>query len=327
MYTPSSTTTPSRPRWRRTRRGAAGAALALCAGVGTFATIGNAASSQAGSYVPVTPCRLLDTRAGAGNVGARSTPLGPNETHTVAVRGTNGNCTIPAAAIGAVLNVTVVNASAASFLTVFPSDVARPLTANLNWIAGQPPTPNGVTATLADDGKLSFYNLSGTVDVVVDVMGFYEPGASIPASVTYSEAEVDALVLANRPRAQFVGGNQSRTVGTSPVVVREILVTAPVAGLITATSNASVFEESVGDLVHCSISLTDQLDSSYMQTWESGGNLSGGRAVLAGVRAIPVNANQNVIVSLVCSHIGNSADASIVDSNLSTLFTAGNQQS
>jgi hypothetical protein len=117
---------------------------------------------------------LFDTRAEGDNVGPRSWPLAGGETHVAPVWGTNGNCTIPLGATGVSLSVTVVNPTAASYLTVFPADAPRPLASNLNWVAGQAPTPNAVTATLASDGRLAFYNLTGSVDVLVDVVGYYE---------------------------------------------------------------------------------------------------------------------------------------------------------
>jgi hypothetical protein len=68
--------------------------------------------------------------------------------------------------LGAVssMNVTIIFPSSSSFLAVFSSDATRPLAASLNWVAGQAPTPNAVTAALSADGKVSFYNLSGTVN-------------------------------------------------------------------------------------------------------------------------------------------------------------------
>lgn len=52
------------------------------------------------------------------------------------------------------------------------------MASNLNWQAGQAPTPNAVTASLSADGALAFYNLAGTVDVLVDIVGYYEPAAA-----------------------------------------------------------------------------------------------------------------------------------------------------
>jgi hypothetical protein len=156
---------------------AAGAVVAMLVGGGSLLTASAAGSPSASSFVPITPCRLFDTRAGSDNIGPRATPLGPDEIHIAQVWGANGNCTIPTGATGVSLGVTVVNPTAASYLTVFPADATRPLASNLNWVAGQAPTPNAVTAPLSADGRMGLYNLAGTVDVLVDIVGFYELGS------------------------------------------------------------------------------------------------------------------------------------------------------
>jgi hypothetical protein len=132
-------------------------------------------NSSASVLVPIVPCRLMDTRPGTDNVGPRATPIGANSTYTIDVWGTNGHCTVPTSATGIDANVTAVNGTAASFLTLFPADADRPLASNLNWTAGAPPTPNNVTVKLSSDGKLSLYNMAGSVDVVIDLVGYYEP--------------------------------------------------------------------------------------------------------------------------------------------------------
>jgi hypothetical protein len=80
---------------------------------------------------------------------------------------------IPPDAIGLSLNVTVDNPTSASYLTIFPSDVARPLASNLNWTAGQAPVANAVTTNISADGKVSFFNNAGTVNVIADIVGYY----------------------------------------------------------------------------------------------------------------------------------------------------------
>lgn len=126
-------------------------------------------------YVPITPCRLLDTRPGADSVGTRTGALTAGETFVTDGRGKVGACDIPADAVALGLNVAIIAPTADSYLTVFPADAAkRPVAANLNWVAGQAPTPNAVTARLAADGKIAFYNLAGTVHLAVDVQGYYQ---------------------------------------------------------------------------------------------------------------------------------------------------------
>ncbi len=98
---------------------------------------------------------------------------------TIPARGNFGNCAaLSPTATGAVLNVTTVNSTAGSFLTVWPADQERPLASNLNWIAHQAATPNQVTTGLDSDGNLSVFNATGTVDVIIDVVGMYEPASS-----------------------------------------------------------------------------------------------------------------------------------------------------
>jgi hypothetical protein len=79
--------------------------------------------------------------------------------------------TVPPKAV--VLNVTVTNTTAASFLTVYPSDATTPPTASdLNWIATLT-VPNLVVVKLGADGRIALYNLAGSTDVIADVVGWY----------------------------------------------------------------------------------------------------------------------------------------------------------
>jgi hypothetical protein len=166
----------------RTRWAAIGAAVAVSFGGGAVAIIAHAAGQAApSSLVTMVPCRLMDTRP-ATNVGPRATPLGPNDTYVVTVRGDNGNCSVPSSAVAVSMNVTAVNATAGSFLTVFPADApSRPVASSLNYEAGQAPTPNSVTVQLSSDGKIAFYNLAGNVEVIADIVGYYEPSVTGPA--------------------------------------------------------------------------------------------------------------------------------------------------
>src|SRR3954466_12769552 len=169
-------------RNHRARWSAIGAAVAVSIGAGGLITFASAAGGSASSFTAVTPCRLFDTRSDGPATGAtppRSTPIGAHESLTITARGDFGKCGgLSATATGAVLNVTTVNASASSFLTVWPADKERPLASNLNWVAGQAATPNQVTTGLDASGRLSFFNSSGAVDVIVDVVGLYEPATA-----------------------------------------------------------------------------------------------------------------------------------------------------
>jgi len=156
---------------------AIGGAIAVSLGLGGVLTMVNAGGAgQASTLVPITPCRLVDTRADQ-TVGTRNSALGAGEVADFAVWGTNGNCTIPATATGIASNITSVNGTSASYLTIYPGDAARPLSSNLNWTAASAPTPNQVTVGLSATGGIKAFNNAGTVDVVIDIVGYYVASA------------------------------------------------------------------------------------------------------------------------------------------------------
>jgi len=157
-----------------------GVAVALAAAVATAtATVRDVMASGSGTpsvFVPIVPCRLADTRAGDDNVGPRTTPIGAAESYSLMVWGSNGNCSIPNTATGIASNVTAVGPTAASYLTVFPADAnPRPTASNLNVTSTSPPTPNQVTVALSATGAIAVYNNTGSVNVVVDIVGYYQP--------------------------------------------------------------------------------------------------------------------------------------------------------
>jgi len=117
------------------------------------------------NYVPLTPFRILDTRL-AGSGGA----LGPGEIRTLQITGV-GSTPIPDSATSVTLNVTEVNGTAASLLTLYPVSPTRPSASNLNF-AAHTVIANLVTVTL-NDGELNIYNAVGSVNVVVDVEGYF----------------------------------------------------------------------------------------------------------------------------------------------------------
>src|SRR3954468_16564458 len=152
----------------------------LAGGVITVGAINNAgAASVASSVTPITPCRLVDTRA-ATHVGERLGAIGQGETATLNVVGTHGNCTIPAGATGIVSNVTIANPTASGFLTLFPADVALPVASNLNWVAGQAPTPNQVSVGLSASGAISVFKTAGTVEEIIAIPPYPSPGGGAP---------------------------------------------------------------------------------------------------------------------------------------------------
>jgi hypothetical protein len=133
---------------------------------------------QANTYHAITPIRLLDTRLGLG--GAKQA-LGPNSTLSVQVSNRFG--ILPGTATAAVLNVTVTGATASSFLTVYPTGVARPTASNLNFTKGFTGA-NSVTVKVGPDGKVNIYNQAGSTQVIVDLDGYYLNGRVYETNTT-----------------------------------------------------------------------------------------------------------------------------------------------
>jgi hypothetical protein len=152
--------------------------LALAASSASATVLPHATSVQ-GSYVSVTPFRIVDTRTGATDPATYAgQTLAAAASLNVQVTGVGA---VPAGASAAVLNVTVVDPTSSGFLTAFPEGTTMPTVSNLNFAAGVI-VPNLVTVPLSAAGGVSFYNSAGTTDIVVDVEGYY---TSSPAANGY----------------------------------------------------------------------------------------------------------------------------------------------
>lgn len=122
---------------------------------------------NAGLFTPLEPSRVVDTRNGTGV--ARGA-VGPGRTTTFAVLGRGG---VPASGVHAVvLNVTGVRPTSSTWLSAFPGGTTRPASSNLNLATGQV-RANQVVVAPGADGTVSLFNATGSVDLVVDVQGFY----------------------------------------------------------------------------------------------------------------------------------------------------------
>ncbi len=155
---------------RRIRRVlVAAAALASVATMQTSAA--HAETSPTGEFTALTPARVLDTRDGTGGF---SQPVGPGQSIDVQVAGIGG---VPGIGVSSVVfNATAVDPTAATYLTVWPRGIARPVISNVNVRAGET-RPNLVTVALGAGGKVSLYNNGGLTHAIFDVVGFYSDAA------------------------------------------------------------------------------------------------------------------------------------------------------
>ena len=127
------------------------------------------------SFHTVPLDRQLDTRNAVGSSG----PVGPHSSIDLRVTGIPTDGTVTAVA----LNITAVDPTATSYLTVWPAGTPRPGTSNLNLNPGIN-TTNLVIATLGVDHTISLYNHSGTTHFLADIAGYFtsSSGGSPPPS-------------------------------------------------------------------------------------------------------------------------------------------------
>lgn len=188
-------------------------------------------------FHPCVPARILDTRAG---LGAPAGKVGPQATVSLLVAG--HGCAPNAPGVSAVvLNVTVTEPTAESFLTVWPAGAARPLASNLNFLAGQT-VPNLVVVKVGAGAKVTLYNNSGATHVVADVAGWYGDDGSgggadfmplAPARILDTRngtgAGIGRLGADATLALQVTGRGGVPATGVSAVVLN-VTVTEPVSG-------------------------------------------------------------------------------------------------
>jgi hypothetical protein len=127
-------------------------------------------------YAPLSPTRLVDTRAGGltvDHVNEATGAVGPEQSLVVPVLNRGG---VPASGVSAVvLNVTAVAPTSGGHLRVYPTGDPLPNVSNLNFSAGKT-IPNLVIAKVGVDGSVSIYNAAGFTHLVVDVAGYFPEG-------------------------------------------------------------------------------------------------------------------------------------------------------
>jgi hypothetical protein len=160
-------------------------------------------------YVPVTPCRIIDTRIVGGTIAANTTrnfDLAAVANFTFQ-GGDASNCGIGGVGdfAAAVINFTVVTPSAAGYITAFPFGATQPLAATVNYTAGD---IRGNLAIVRLDqssavNEMSVYTFAQT-HLVADVVGYFiSPQATnlncVATSVTTSNIAANAINFFNNP--------------------------------------------------------------------------------------------------------------------------------
>jgi hypothetical protein len=134
--------------------------------------IGNPAPVIVGPllFVPVTPCRLMDTRPGQGTSGAFGPPsLVGGLARTIPSPA--GRCDIPSGAAAYSFNVTVVPKGVLGYVTLWPAGQGQPFVSTLNSLDGRI-VANAAVIQAGANGAVEVFATDAT-DLIVDVNGFF----------------------------------------------------------------------------------------------------------------------------------------------------------
>ncbi len=233
------------------------------------------AASGAG-LTALAPKRILDSRPGTPPADPYNTKWGSGVTRIVTVAGIAGSG-VPSDADAVVLNVTATNASAGSFLTVWPNGEAKPTASSLNFAAGKT-VPNAVTAKVGDLGAVKIFNSAGSVDVIADVVGYFEEGDGD----AFHPLDNPVRIQDSRPILQ-VGPYNTKW---GPVSHRTVQVEAEVPANIPASATAVLLNTTVtgttaGSFLTIYPNLTAKPNSSSLN-WAAGQTVANAVTVKTG---------------------------------------------
>jgi hypothetical protein len=198
------------------------------------------ASPTESVFVPITPCRLVNTQNSAGDIAAGELRSYKTNGNTSA-QGGAAQCGIPASATALELSITAVSAKGPGYLRVHPAGGATPTATFLNYGRGQNLTNAGTVQVRkgAAQTNLSVRAFEADTHVVIDALGYYvselfavvAAGADVPTrangvvSVTHAGTGAYQVVFDRNvtgcgyiagPGAVGAGGVPGYDVGVAP---------------------------------------------------------------------------------------------------------------
>jgi len=146
--------------------------------LGVTVTDANSCTSSSNRSVPMQttcstefftlpPCRIVDTRKG----DAPALAAGADRTFVLA-----GRCGIPLMARSVAANVTLTDGTDAGEITLYPAEIPMPSTPSLSYPAYRTRADNTLL-TLGPNGDITVHcdQPTGTVQLIIDVNGYYQP--------------------------------------------------------------------------------------------------------------------------------------------------------
>jgi hypothetical protein len=203
----------------------------------TDATISGVAvpfSSKAGTYHPVTPTRVVDTR---GNDIGPTGKLASRRAYTFLIAHGAG---VPDGAIAVTANLTVTNQGSPGWVYLGPTIDTTPGSSTINFPV-RDNRANGLTVALSGTGTVDawYYGVSSSasIDIIIDVTGYYTPDTSGYGYVQYGPHRI----LDTRDGTGLTGKFDSRTPRTVHVAG---VAGLPSTGVVAVVGNVTVVRPS-----------------------------------------------------------------------------------
>jgi len=170
----------------------------------------NVNSTSGLRFVPVTPCRVADTRDPNGPFGGPVMAGGSTRSFTIPSSG----CGIPSTALAYSLNVTVVPTTTLNYLTIWPAGQTQPLVSTLNSFDGRVKA-NAAIIGAGASGAVSVFVANNT-HVILDINGYFALSSETPTGLVFYPLTPCRVMDTREPNGPFGGpiltGGAARTV-------------------------------------------------------------------------------------------------------------------
>jgi len=216
-------------------------------------------------FIPVTPCRIADTRNAAGPFGGPELAAATSRTFDVP----QSSCGIPSTAAAYSLNVTVLPTQALSYLTIWPAGETQPNVSTLN--SDGRIKANAAITPAGTNGGVSVF-VSDATHVILDIDGYFVPQGTASSLDFYP---LTPCRVADTRQAAGALGGPSLAAGAS----RAFPIQSSACGI---PSTALAYSLNVTAIPHSAL--------SYLTAWDTGGPQPNVSTLNAPTGAVTANA-------------------------------------
>lgn len=160
-------------------------------------------------FVPVTPCRIADTRNASGPFGGPALASQSSRSFVIP----SSSCGIPSTAAAYSLNVTVVPSGSLGYITIWPTGQAQPVVSTMNSLDGRIKS-NAAIVPAGTGGAVSVFATDAT-NVILDINGYFVPVTTAGALNYYPVTPCRVADTRNSTGSlggPSLAGNQTRSI-------------------------------------------------------------------------------------------------------------------